>query len=33
MGAPTPPPNSVANRLLSPAAKRDERKEEPTPQE
>ena len=33
MGAPTPPPNSVANRLLSPAARRDERKEEPTPQE
>jgi peptidoglycan hydrolase-like protein with peptidoglycan-binding domain len=32
LGAPTPPPNSVANRLLSPAAKRDERKEESDPQ-
>ena len=32
MGAPTPPPNSAANRLLSPAAKRDEAKEESDPQ-
>lgn len=28
LGAPTPPPNSAANRLLSPAAKRDQAKEE-----
>ena len=27
LGAPTPPPNSAANRLLSPAAKREETRE------
>jgi len=32
LGAPTPPPNAVANRLLSPAAKRDEAKEQSDPQ-
>ena len=31
LGAPTPPPNSAANRLLSPAAKRGEAKEEADP--
>ena len=32
LGAPTPPPNAVGNRLLSPAAKRDEAKEQSDPQ-
>ncbi len=27
LGAPTPPPNSAANRLLSPSAKREETRE------
>jgi len=28
-GAPTPPPNAAANRLLSPKVQRDEAKNEP----
>jgi hypothetical protein len=29
LGAPTPPPNAAANRLLSPKVQRDEAKNEP----
>ncbi len=32
LGAPTPPPNSVANRLLSPSAKRDAEQNETAPE-